>query len=216
MLKYRNQIVMSALVTCLLSACSSAPVVNGAKIEKDQVLATMNNTSKPDWAIKGEAEPFRVVSGVVQSVGVSEMSGTDRPSAGLRLSRNNAVANIARTVQNQITSVLTNGEEGTGYDSSAAKYIGSEMSSISASNIRDAGQWWEKVAMSNEDGTKKIIYRLYSLATMDEPALKAKIHEVATRGVSSGKVSEKFKEQLDKHMDHLLDQANSNTSAQAQ
>ena len=199
-----------------LLGCSSAPKVNGVQIEKDQVLSTMNDSNKPDWAIKGEAEPFRIVNGIVQSVGVSEISGSDRPSAGLRISRNNAVSNIARTVENKITAVLTNGEEGTGFDSSSAKYVGSELSTVTASNIRDAGQWWEKVAMSNEDGTKKIVYRLYSLSTMDESALKTKIHEVASRGVSKGQVSQKFREQLDKHMDSLLDQASERVPAKSE
>ena len=187
------------LAYCVLS-CTSTGVLN---YQADTILSTMNDKPQPDWA--DESQPFTIKSGKLYSVGVTEIRGDERPSAGTRIAENNARANIAKAVENRMEFIFQNAEEGLSYDSSAAKYIGSEMSSITSSEMRNEGSWWKRYAQSQEDGTRTIRYKIYSLITMDESVFKKAVHDAIRKASGQGKLSPDFQKQVNQQWDRFVE-----------
>ena len=188
----------------LLTACSSTPTVNGVKYEKDEVLATSGDKPMPSWAEDGELKPFIFKDGKFLSVGVTTIPGSDRPDAGLRIAENNARSNFAKGIENKLEFIFQNAEENTGFNSTQAKFIGSEMSSMNSHGMNLEGHFWKRIVQSQEDGSKKILYKLYALVSMNESDFKQAMYAAIHKGESQNQLSDKFQKQVDAQWDHLL------------
>jgi hypothetical protein len=191
---------IAALSLFVFSACSSTGVVN---YERDKVLATANDEDQPDWA--NENVPFQVKDGKVFSVGVAYIRGDEVPSAGGRIAANNARVNIAKAVENRMEFVFQQGAENASFDGQVAKFIGSEVSSLTANNLREEGHWWTRYATSEENGERRIKYRLYSLVTMSEADFKAAVYKAVNKATAQNKVSPEFRAQLARQWDRFVE-----------
>lgn len=184
-----------------LQGCSSAP----KGYEKDETLSTLGDRSMPDWAIDGEAQPFVIKSGSAYSVGVTTLHGDERPEAGIRIAENNARANIAKAIENRMEFVFQNSEENASLDSTQARYIGSEASNLTSHSIRVEGAFWKRYAQSNEDGSRHIYYKIYSMVSMPEVELKRAINEAMNKGLATHKLSEDFSSKVNKQWDRFVE-----------
>jgi hypothetical protein len=188
----------------VLQACSSTPPVKG--YIDDEVLATANNKSQPDWA--DETKPFYVQNGKVYSVGVTTLRGSDRPEAGGRIAENNARANFSKSIENRMEFIFQNSEENAEVDSSQAQFIGSEVSSLTSHSMTLEGHWWKRYAQSDEDGSRRLFYKVYSLISMPESELKKAIDSAINHKVEDKKISQSFKEKVDKQWDRFVEATN--------
>jgi hypothetical protein len=171
--------------------------------EEDKVLSTLNNKSQPDWA--DESKPFLIRDGKAFSVGVATLRGSDRPEAGFRIAENNARANIAKQVENRMEFVFQNAEENAGMDSNQAHFIGSEVSRLTSHSITVEGQYWKRYAQSNEDGSRQIFYKVYSLVAMPEAELRKAIASAIAERVPDKKISQSFQSKVDKQWDRFVE-----------
>lgn len=192
---------ISALCLFLLTSCSSNPTIKG--YEKDEVLSTSNDRSQPDWA--DETKPFEIRSGTVYSVGVTTLRGQERPEVGVRIAENNARANIAKTIQNRMEFIFQNSEENASYDSTQAKFIGSEVSTLTSHSLRSEGAFWKRYAQSDEDGSRHIYYKIYSLVTIPEIDLKKAINDALNPRVAEHKLSPTFQDQVNRQWDRFVE-----------
>lgn len=199
----KNKIIL-AIGFIFLTACSSTPVVNGQKFEPDQTLSTAGNKDMPEWAELGETQPFRVIKGKVFSVGITQIRGDERPEAASRVATNNAYANVAKHVENKTEFILQNSEENFGYDSTSAKFIGSEVSSITSHEFTNEGVWWKRYATTQSDGSRTVLYKVYSLVTLPESTLKAAVHK-AIQGSHDRKLSQSFQKQVDRQWNRFIE-----------
>ena len=197
-------IFLSTAFISLLCSCSSNPVVNGQKFEKDQILSTAGDKDIPEWASIGETQPFRVDHGKVYSVGITQIRGDERPEAAARVATNNAYSNVSRHIENKTEFILQNSEENFGYDSASAKFIGSEVSSITSHEFSNDGIWWKRYAITQTDGTRTILYKVYSLVTLPETSLKAAVHK-AIEGNHDKKLSQNFQKQVDRQWNRFVE-----------
>jgi hypothetical protein len=189
------------LVMALFQACSSTPPVKG--YEKDETLSTVNDSRQPDWA--DETKPFVIRSGKVYSIGVTTLRGSDRPEAGSRIAENNARANFSKAIENRMEFVFQNAEEGTDSDSGAnARFIGSEISSLTSHSMTVEGHWWKRYAQSQEDGSRRIYYKVYSMIAMPESDLKKAI-DAAINKVGDKKLSQSFQSKVDSQWDRFVE-----------
>jgi hypothetical protein len=195
----KNLLLFTALV---LSGCSSTPQVNGVRYDKDQVLSTSGDQSEPQWAEDGETKPFIFKDGKFMSVGVATIPGSDRPEAGLRIAENNSRAAFAKGIENKLEYVFQNAEQGTEFDSET-KFIGSEFSSLKSHSMLVEGHFWKRYTQVQEDGSKRIFYKLYALITMTEPEFKSAIFAAIQKGQNQNKLSPDFQMQVSKQWDHL-------------
>ena len=60
-----------------LSACSSTPTHETPESQLDEVIASMNDESKPDWVEDMEKEPFKFDDGFVISLGIAEIPASN-------------------------------------------------------------------------------------------------------------------------------------------
>lgn len=201
-----KKLFIGTIVTVGLAACSSKPViVNGQKFEPDQTISSAGDTSMPEWAELGETQPVRFDHGKVYSVGITQLGGDERPQAGGRIATNNAYANLSKHIENKMKFILQNSEENTSYDSTSAKFIGSEVSSITAHEYLNEGIWWKRYAQTQEDGTRKVFYRVYSVVTLPESSLKAAVYKAINKGQSEHKLSESFQAQTEKQWNRFVE-----------
>ena len=189
-----------AMTIVALSACSSPGVKN---YHKDDVLSTANDTSQPDWA--DETKPFAIKDGKVLSVGVAWIRGDEIPAAGARVAANNARSNIAKAVENRMEFVFQQGSENFLMDSQTAKFIGSEVSRITSSSMREESTWWARVAQSQEDGSRTIRYKIFSLVTMPEADFKVAVQRALDGSNRERRISSEFKTQLSKQWDRFVE-----------
>lgn len=188
------------LIPLVLSACSSTPPVKG--YEKDATLETLNDSSQPDWA--DESHPFVLRSGKFYSLGVTTLRGDERPEAGIRIAENNARANIAKTIENRLEFFFQNAEENAGMDSQTSHYIGSEASTLTSHSIRPESNWYARFARSEEDGSRHIYYRIYSLISIPEEDLKKAIDAAINHKVEEHKLSETFQGQVNRQFERII------------
>jgi len=189
-----------------LGACSSTPTqttTNEVKFQKDETLSTMNDKSQPEWADEGQ--PFVIKGGKVFSVGVTTLRGDERPEAGMRISENNARANFSKAIENRMEFIFQGSEENASFDSTQAKWIGSEASNLVSHSMTVGGHWWKRYAQSSEDGSRHIYYKIYSLVTMPESDLKQAIYSAVHKGESQHKLSENFQKQVDGQWDRFVE-----------
>lgn len=193
------------ILSLFVVGCSSAPKINGQEFQKDQVLSTAGDRSMPDWASEGEVKPYIVKDGKVYSVGITTGRGSDRVEAIQRVSDNEARANIAKTIANNMEFIFQNAEENAGMDSTQVHWVGSEVSKLSSSAITIEGRWYKRYAQTDDDGSRHIYYKTYSLVVMPEAELKQAIYRALNKGVDQHKLSETFQKQVEKHFDKLID-----------
>lgn len=176
-----------------LTGCAGTGIKN---YQKDEILATAGDKSMPEWAERGETEPFWIEGGKVHSVGMAYIRGDEIPTAGARVAANNARSTISKAVENKMEFAFQQGAENFGFDSQVAKFIGAEVSSITSHSMREDGTWWKKVAQSDEDGSRKIRHVIFSHISMPETDFKAAVFKAANKGVTERKVSPEFQKQL--------------------
>jgi|GEM_PF-2992391 len=189
------------LVAVSLMGCSHGRGI--PKFERDETLSTMNDESKPDWA--NEGKPFFVKNSMVYSVGVASIRGDERPEAGVRIASSNARANVARAISTRAEYILQVAEEGTAYDGNVAKYIGSEISRITTNQQRDEATWWVRYAQSDENGDRKIRYKIYSLIAMPEDDFKKAMNRTMGDAVAQKKLSPTFQSQVNRQWDRFIE-----------
>ena len=199
---------LSVLAVCSLGflGCSTPPkMANGEKFEKDVVLATSGDKSMPDWASDGEMQPFVIKTGKVYSVGITTLRGDERPEAGLRMAETNARANIAKAISNRMEYIFQGSEENYSFESTQAKFIGSEVSSLTSHSMTIDGHFWKRYFQMQEDGSKRIFYKVYALVTMTEPDLKQAVFHAIHDGEQKNKLSKNFDQQVNQQWNRFVE-----------
>ena len=188
------------IIGTLISGCSS-PTMKG--YEKDETLSTLNDSSQPDWA--DESHPFVFRAGKAYSLGVTTLRGDERPEAGERISENNARANISKTIEDRMEFIFQNAEENASLDSTQAHYIGSEVSSLTSHSIKLEGNWYKRFAQSQDDGSRRIFYKIYSLVSIPEDDLKRAINDSISGKVAQHKLSDDFQAKVNSQWDRFVE-----------
>ena len=198
--------IMIFALPLLAAACSSAPKTEMEKavatnIGEERVISRIDGmSSRPDWL--KESQPFQVVDGKVSSLGMSVISINDNLSAAYRIAENNAKSSISHAIEQRLDYVFENAEEGTGF-SSQARYIGSEASKLTSSNLQLKYRYWEKVAVQGQNEVT-VQYRVFVLSQMDEPQFKAAITDAIRKSQGKQGISAEFAKKVDAHWDRFV------------
>ena len=187
--------VFAAVLT--LAACSSLP--------KDEILARSDDlTSRPKWA--NEEKTFTIENKTVYVLGTHEMPVTGkRLETGKRSATLNAKKGIADAIEQKLSFMFQNAEEGDEMGADQARFIGGESSKLVASSIRPAGMYWEKVArVVDVDGNKRdTIYRIFARVQMPEDDFKKAIEEAIKRNAGKQGISADFAKKVEEHWDEM-------------
>lgn len=194
------------LATCLcLTACSTT-IKNPTKaeIEPDRVISRIDElSSRPDWV--KESEPFRIERGIVLSTGMTTIPASDRVEAAYRIAQNNAKSAIAGAIEQKLEFILQNAEEGTSINSTQARYIGAEASSLITSTVKPGKNYWEKIATTLDSGERVTQYKVFSTVTMPEDDFKRAIFEAIKKSQGKGGLSKDFAQKVNAHWDKFVE-----------
>lgn len=191
---------LGLMVATTLVGCSSVP--KSVEEQEDKFLARIDDLgSRPSWL--KESEPFRIENGVIVSTGQTTIPGDNRVEAAYRIAENNAKAAIAGQIEQRLSFVFQNAEEGTALDTTQARYIGAEASELVTSSIKPGKRYWEKLAISS-GGERKVIYKVFATVTMQESDLKKAILDAARKRQGKGGISADFKKQVDSHWEKFV------------
>ena len=161
-------------------------------------------SSRPDWL--KESEVFKIQNGMVYSLGSTSMpvSGGVNENALFRIAENNAKAGLSSAIESKLSFVFQNAEEGTGIDTTQAKFIGAEASNLMASSLRTEKRYWERYQTHLDSGEKKVMIKVFSLVQMPEVDFKKAIIESINKRNGKGGLSAKFSDQVDKEWDKFV------------
>jgi len=186
------------IIFCLLAlgACS----IHGPQTSEtvpDKVLSRIDALEeRPEWV--SESTPFLIKNGIVSSLGQTEIGGDQRVEAAYRIAENNAKGSIASTIESRLEFVFQNAEEGTGFDSTQARFIGAEASKITSSSLRLSKRYWEKYSTSLDSGERATRYRIFVRVEMPENEFKKAIQQAVNRQGNKG-LSSDFAKKVDDH-----------------
>lgn len=191
-------IYLTALLT--LIGCSSSPTVRTAETVPDKVISRIDDLSERPKYIK-ESEPFRIENGNVISMGSTTIPASNRVEAAYRIAQNNAKAAIAGAIEQRLEFIFQNAEEGSGLDTTQARYIGAEASNLVTSSIRPDKNYWEKVASTTDSGGRVTQYKVFATVTMPEQDFKRAILDAVRKAQGKGGLSADFAKKVDQHWD---------------
>lgn len=197
------------LFLIFLAGCSTA-VKNPTKaeIEPDRVVSRIDDlSSRPGWV--QESEPFRIEKGVVISTGMTTIPTSDRVEAAYRIAQNNAKSAIAGGIEQKLEFILQNAEEGTSINSTQARYIGAEASSLVTNSIRPGKNYWEKVASTQDSGERITQFKVFSTVTMPEEDFKKAIFDAIRKAQGKGGLSKDFAQKVNEHWDKFTSSSTS-------
>lgn len=191
-------------VSLLYSACShTPPIPPTAETQADKVLSRIDGLEKrPEWLT--ESEPFKIQNGKVMSLGQATIPADNRIEAAFRIAENNGKAAVSGAIEQRLDFVFQNTEEGTGLDSSQARYIGAEASEITTSSLRISKRYWEKIATSRDDTSRVTQYKVFALVEMPEADFKRAILDAVRKQQGKGGLSKDFAEKVDQHWDKFV------------
>lgn len=186
---------LSVVVFVGLAACSTTG--------GDVVVSRSDDlSSRPSWA--KEAESFKIEDGTVYSLGTTTISADSRIEAGYRIAENNAKGAIASAIEQRLNYIFQNAEEGTELDARQTRFIGAEFTKLTTSSIRPGGRYWEKVATTDANGQKKLIYRVYARVSMPEEDFKKAIFDAIRRAQGKVGLSQDFAQKVDQHWNEFV------------
>ncbi len=199
---------LSLYALIFLSACGSPQIKDqaGQVIQPDIILSRIDQmSSRPDWL--KESEVFKIDGGVVYSLGSATMPVKDgvNENALFRIAENNAKVGISSSVENKLSVIFQNAEEGTGLDTTQAKFIGAETSNLVTSSLRTGKRYWEKFQTHTESGEKKIMIKVFALVQMPEQDFKKAILDSINKRQGKAGLSAKFSDQVNKHWDKFTE-----------
>lgn len=192
------------LVLILAGCSSSVKNPTKAEIEPDRVVSRIDELSaRPDWV--KESEPFRIEKGFVISTGMTTIPANDRVEAAYRIAQNNAKSAIAGAIEQKLEFILQNAEEGTSINSTQARYIGAEASSLVTSSIKPGNNYWEKVATTQDSGERIAQYKVFTTVSMPEDDFKRAIFEAIKKAQAKAGLSKDFAKKVDQHWDKFVE-----------
>lgn len=197
------KLIIALFLFALLQSCSTSTKTNPENIA-DVVISRIDELSaRPDWV--SESEPFKVKNGIVYSLGSTVIPGDHRIEAAYRIAENNAKALIVNSIQQRLEFVFQNAEEGTAIDSTQARYLGAEASSIISSSMQQSKRYWEKVATTRDNGDRVTQFRVFSLVTMPEPEFKKAIIDSLRKQQGKAGLSAEFAKKVDAQWDKFTE-----------
>ena len=189
-----------------LSACSSTPTHETPESQLDEVIASMNDESKPDWVEDMEKEPFKFDDGFVISLGIAEIPASNgRLSAAYKIADNDAKRNIASAVQAKLEFYFQHSAEGTDFDAQYSRSIGAESSKITSSHFRVHKRYWQKVAYTADEGSRLSKYVAYVTIKMPEGKFRQSIAKAMKDLENKKGLSDSFRKSVDAHWEKFVD-----------
>ena len=154
---------------------------------QDKVMARSDDRgSRPSWA--KEEHPLTRKGSDLYFLGQARIPAEKaNVSMGYRIAENNAKNSIAGAINQNLTYMFQNAEEGATYDATQVQFVSTESAKAVMSKAMATDHYWEKVLSTvSADGDKEMFYSVYARVKISEADLKKAIDRTLnkTKGIS--------------------------------
>lgn len=171
--------IIAASMTALLAACGGGM--------SDKVIARSDDMSyRPSWA--KESTPLTKKGSDLYFLGQARIPAEKANiSMGYRIAENNAKNSIAGAINQNLTYMFQNAEEGTTYDTAQVQFVSTESAKALMSKAVVSDRYWEKVLSTvSADNDKEMFYSVYARVKISEADMKKAIDRTlnGSKGIS--------------------------------
>lgn len=177
-----------------LTACSSGL--------QDKVISRSDDlSSRPSWA--KESTPLTKKGSDLYFLGQARIPAEKANiSMGYRIAENNAKNTIASAINQNLTYMFQNAEEGTSYDANQVQFVSTESAKALMSKAIVSDRYWEKVLSTvNAEEDKEMFYSIYSRVKISEADLKKAIDRTLNKNKG---ISEDLKKKAAQQWDLMI------------
>lgn len=174
-----KQSIIAASMAALLAACGGGM--------SDKVIARSDDmSSRPSWA--KESTPLTKKGPDLYFLGQTRIPAEKANiSMGYRIAENNAKNAIAGAINQNLTYMFQNAEEGTTYDATQVQFVSTESAKALMSKAVVSDRYWEKVLSTvSADNDKEMFYSVYARVKISESDMKKAIDRTlnGSKGIS--------------------------------
>ncbi len=183
----------------LLASCTSTIT---SSITDDKVISRSDSrSSRPSW-IKEET-PLTSDKNYLYFLGQAKLPAEKANiSMGYRIAENNAKNTIAGAINQNLTYIFQNAEEGITIDTNQIQFVSTESAKAVMSMALPSERYWEKVLSTiDANGNKEMFYSVFARIKMKESDLKKAIDR--TLNENKG-ISDDFKKKVDQQWDNMV------------
>lgn len=171
--------IIAASMAALLAACGGGM--------SDKVIARSDDmSSRPSWA--KESTPLTKKGTDLYFLGQTRIPAEKANiSMGYRIAENNAKNAIAGAINQNLTYMFQNAEEGTTYDATQVQFVSTESAKALMSKAVVSDRYWEKVLSTvSADNDKEMFYSVYARVKISESDMKKAIDRTlnGSKGIS--------------------------------
>lgn len=175
----KKSILLLATVA-VLGACSGSM--------QDKVVARSDNrSSRPSWV--KEEKPLTKKGSDLYFLGQARIPAEKANiSMGYRIAENDAKNSLAGAINQNLTYMFQNAEDGTTYDATQIQFVSTESAKAVMSQVTPNDHYWEKVISTvNAYGDQEMFYSVYARVKISEADLKKAIDRTLNqnKGISA-------------------------------
>ena len=195
--------------TILLAGCTSTITTS---ITEDKVISRSDSRSSRPYWLKEEL-PLTGDNSYLYFLGQAKIPAKKANiSMGYRIAENNAKNTIASAINQNLTYMFQNAEEGITIDANQIQFVSTESAKAIMSMALPSEHYWEKVLSTvDADGNKEMFYSIFARIKIKESDLKKAIER--TLNMNKG-ISADFKKKVDQQWDNMVKEQYPETNIQ--
>ena len=191
-----KKFVFATSVSLILAACGGGM--------SDKVIQRSDDlSSRPSWA--KESIPLTKKGADLYFLGQARIPAEKaNVSMGYRIAENNAKNSIAGAINQNLTYMFQNAEEGTSYDANQVQFVSTESAKALMSKAIVSDRYWEKVLSTvNAEEDKEMFYSIYARVKISENDLKQAIERTLNKNKG---ISEDLKKKATQQWDLMVNE----------
>ncbi len=191
-----KKFVFTTSMSLILAACGGGM--------SDKVIQRSDDlSSRPSWA--KESTPLTKKDSDLYFLGQARIPAEKaNVSMGYRIAENNAKNSIASAINQNLTYMFQNAEEGTSYDANQIQFVSTESAKAVMSKAIVSDRYWEKVLSTvNAEADKEMFYSIYARVKISESDLKQAIERTLNKNKG---ISEDLKKKAAQQWDLMVNE----------
>lgn len=192
--KIMKKLFFATSISLMLAAC-------GGGLSDKVIQRSDDLSSRPSWV--KESTPLTKKGSDLYFLGQARIPAEKaNVTMGYRIAENNAKNSIAGAINQNLTYMFQNAEEGTSYDTNQVQFVSTESAKALMSKATVSDRYWEKVLSTvNAEEDKEMFYSIYTRVKISEADLKKAIDNTLNKNKG---ISEDLKKKATQQWDMMV------------
>ncbi len=192
--KTMKKLFFATSISLMLTAC-------GGGLSDKVIQRSDDLSSRPSWV--KESTPLTKKGSDLYFLGQARIPAEKaNVTMGYRIAENNAKNSIAGAINQNLTYMFQNAEEGTSYDTNQVQFVSTESAKALMSKATVSDRYWEKVLSTvNAEEDKEMFYSIYTRVKISEADLKKAIDNTLNKNKG---ISEDLKKKATQQWDMMV------------